>query len=183
MTSILTSATTSAADAAHAAASSVLAASPIKLGAHIPDITVKEDGPTSSLSLANLQGKNLIIGVPGAFTPSCSSQVPAYISDYEKFTAKGVKGIYVVSVNDAFVTKAWKEKLASGGTPIHFIADDKGAFTSAIGLIFDASPLLGGPRAKRYALIVDNGKVTSVHVESSPSDVKETAADKILAVL
>jgi peroxiredoxin len=34
---------------------------------------------------------------------------------------------------------------------IHFIADDKGAFVSSVGLIFDASGLLGGPRSKvRY---------------------------------
>lgn len=31
---------------------------------------------------------------------------------------------------------------------VHFVADDKGAFTSAVGLIFDASPFLGGPRSK-----------------------------------
>ena len=85
---------------------------------------------------------------------------------------------------------------------VHFVADDKGAFTSAVGLIFDASPFLGGPRSKvdipsswdtswlilichikRYVLVVDNGKVTSVHVEEHPPDVKETAADKILSVL
>jgi peroxiredoxin len=111
---------------------------------------------------------NSQVGVPGAFTPACSSQVPGYISNFEKFAAKGVQGIYVVAVNDVFVTKAWKEKLASSGTctslasyislivllklgllpAVHFIADDKGVFSSAVGLIFDASPLLGGPRAK-----------------------------------
>lgn len=31
---------------------------------------------------------------------------------------------------------------------IHFIADDKGAFVTSLGLIFDASPLLGNPRSK-----------------------------------
>ncbi|KAF8493589.1 Redoxin-domain-containing protein [Gautieria morchelliformis] len=149
MASILTSATTSAADAAHAAAASVLAMSQIKPGASLPDVPVKEDSPEETFSLANLPGKNIIVGVPGAFTPSCSSQVPGYISNYEKFTAKGVQGISVVAVNDVFVTKAWKEKLASNGTPVHFIADDKGAFTSAVGLLFDASPVLGGPRAKQ----------------------------------
>jgi 2-Cys peroxiredoxin 5 len=52
---------------------------------------------------AHLSQKQL--GVPGAFTPPCSSQVPEYIADYEKFKAKGVKNIYVVAVNDAFVVK------------------------------------------------------------------------------
>lgn len=31
---------------------------------------------------------------------------------------------------------------------IRFIADDTGAFTSSVGLLFDASPLLGYPRSK-----------------------------------
>jgi peroxiredoxin len=31
---------------------------------------------------------------------------------------------------------------------IHFIADDKAAFIGSLGLIFDATPLLGGPRSK-----------------------------------
>jgi hypothetical protein len=73
------------------------------------------------------------VGVPGAFTPSCSSQVPAYIEKYDEFKAKGVNEIFIVSVNDAYVTKcvqnifvlqsltcrkirAWKEKLAPNGT-------------------------------------------------------------------
>ncbi|KAK0444963.1 uncharacterized protein EV420DRAFT_1484401 [Desarmillaria tabescens] len=30
--------------------------------------------------------------------------------------------------------KAWKEKLVPNGTPIHFLADDKGTFTSSTGL-------------------------------------------------
>lgn len=31
---------------------------------------------------------------------------------------------------------------------IRFIADDKGAFVGALGLLFDASERLGGPRSK-----------------------------------
>lgn len=45
------------------------------------------------------------MGVPGAFTPSCSSQAPAYIEKYEEFKAKGVNEIFIVTVNDAYVTK------------------------------------------------------------------------------
>ena len=45
------------------------------------------------------------VGVPGAFTPACSSQAPGYLENAAKFEEKGVKGIYIISVNDAFVTK------------------------------------------------------------------------------
>jgi len=32
-------------------------------------------------------------------------QVPGYITSYDAFKAKGVNGIYIVAVNDAFVTQ------------------------------------------------------------------------------
>ena len=45
------------------------------------------------------------IGVPGAFTTPCNAHIPGYIDLYEKFKAKGVSEIFVVAVNDTFVTK------------------------------------------------------------------------------
>ena len=45
------------------------------------------------------------VGVPGAFTGTCSAQVPAYIKTYPQFKEKGVDNIYVVAVNDVFVMK------------------------------------------------------------------------------
>ena len=56
------------------------------------------------------------VGVPGAFTGTCSAQIPAYIHAYAQFKQRGVDNIYVVAVNDAFVTKAWKDHLAPDGT-------------------------------------------------------------------
>ena len=46
------------------------------------------------------------------YSPNCNSQVPGYLEQYEAFKAKGVKDIYVVSVNDIFVMNAWKSKFA-----------------------------------------------------------------------
>lgn len=34
---------------------------------------------------------------------------------------------YIVAVNDAFTTQAWKEKLGSSSPTVHFLADDTGA--------------------------------------------------------
>lgn len=42
-------------------------------------------------------------------------------------TYQGVKGIYVVAVNDQFTVNAWKEKLGGADKAlVHFIADDEG---------------------------------------------------------
>jgi peroxiredoxin len=45
------------------------------------------------------------VGVPGAFTGTCHAQVPGYIDGFADFQAKGVNRIYIVAVNDVFVTK------------------------------------------------------------------------------
>ncbi|KAK0454552.1 hypothetical protein EV421DRAFT_1896470 [Armillaria borealis] len=90
----------------------------------------------------SLTGTTIIVGVPGAFTGTCSTQIPGHIDNYEAFKAKGMTGMYVVAVNNQFVMNAWKKKLAPKGTP-----DDQGEFAGATGLIFDAMPLgqqLGG---------------------------------------
>merc|ERR1712032_1074711 len=95
---------------------------------------LKESDPeNATLNLGGIPGKVVLVGVPGAFTPPCSSQVPGYVQHYEAFKAKGVKDIYIVAVNDAFVVQAWKEKLGASASPVHFLADDTGAFTASIG--------------------------------------------------
>lgn len=43
--------------------------------------------------------------MPGAFTGTCSRQIPAYIEAYQQFKDKGVDNIFVVAVNDVFVMK------------------------------------------------------------------------------
>lgn len=44
--------------------------------------------------------------------------------------------------------------MAPDGTKVRFIADDKAEFTLGLGMLFDATPLLGGPRSKVCLLSV-----------------------------
>jgi len=63
-------------------------------------------------------------------------------------------------------TKAWGASLDPKGTSgIRFLGDPTGKFTEALDLAFDGSAIFGGPRSKRYAMEVENGKVKSLHVE------------------
>ena len=52
------------------------------------------------------------------------------------------------------------------GYQIRFLADPSATFTKALDLDFDAPAIFGGPRSKRYALVVEGGKVKEAHVES-----------------
>ncbi|KAK2459843.1 hypothetical protein APHAL10511_008164 [Amanita phalloides] len=130
MTSVLSTAT----HTAHSLAASLLSTAQVKPGSTLPAVEVKENSAEHAAPLS-LKGKNIIVGLPGAFTETCTNaHVPAYIANYEKFKAKGINDIYIVSVNDLFVMQAWKKSLASEGTAVHFVADDDGTFTGALGI-------------------------------------------------
>jgi len=156
----------------------------IKAGDKLPsaDNLLEENAPGSFVGLPTT-GRIVVVGTPGAFSSTCSNEhLPAYIADYRKFTSAGITGIYVISVNDAFVMNAWKEQLGKD-SQVHFLADAAGKYTTSLGLTFDARGLLGTYRAKRFALVVDNGVVKSVEVEPDPSKVTVTSAAKTLAAL
>jgi len=183
MTSDILNLATDAAKTAHAHTTALLAARQAKQGDKLPlKETVKETDATTPITLAP-SGKTIFVGVPGAFTPTCSLQAPGYIEKYDEFKAKGVNEIYIVSVNDVFVTKAWKEKLAPNGTPVRFIADDQALFVSALGLTLDATPALGGPRAKRFVVIANDDDIENVIVEESAGSLTTTDASKVLELL
>ncbi|KAF7195363.1 Peroxisomal membrane associated protein 20 [Pseudocercospora fuligena] len=155
---------------------------PLAQGSKLPTgHKIKEDNPEQgTIDLATLAGKNIIVGVPGAFTPPCSSQVPGYVEKADQFAAKGVQGIYIVAVNDVFTTKAWKEHHKWNHPMVHILADDTGNFTHEAGMSFDASGLLGNHRSSRYAAIVENGSVKAIFIEDEAPSVTTTAAENVL---
>ncbi|KAJ7046500.1 Redoxin [Mycena alexandri] len=169
--------------AMHSVATSVSHIDVVQPGSTLPAVPVKEDAADKPAPFVFPEGKHIIVGVPGAFTGTCHAQVPGYISQFEAFKAKGIQQISIVAVNDVFVLKAWKENLAPEGTPVRFISDDAGAFTTALGLGFDASPLLGGVRSKRYVIIANGDKIETIAVEQIPSQLTVTDAKTILAQL
>ncbi|RPA98800.1 Redoxin [Choiromyces venosus 120613-1] len=154
----------------------------IKVGDLVPNVQLREDTPGQKVSIAEeLKGikKALILGVPGAFSPACSA---AHIAKYIK--AKVDVPTYVVAINDPFVTKAWKDSLTSSDDKtFRFLADSTSEFTDAVGMKFDATAIFGGPRSKRYALIVEDGKVSKMFAEPDNTGVSVTSADNILPEL
>lgn len=69
--------------------------------------------------------------------------------------------------------KAWGASLdPSGKSGIRFLADtDPGEYTRALDLAFDGKAIFGGDRSKRYAIVVKDGKVESLHVEPDNTGV------------
>jgi 2-Cys peroxiredoxin 5 len=77
--------------------------------------------------------------------------------------------------------KAWAASLdPSGQSGIRFLADPSGAFNRELDLLFDGSAIFGGERAKRFALVVEGGKVTEAYVEPDGTGVDVSRAEKVL---
>lgn len=126
-------------------------------------------------------GKSVIFGVPGAFTPTCSqAHLPGFVVQADAIKAKGVERIVCMSVNDAFVMKAWGE--ASNAENLTMLADGNADLTKALGLEMDGSGFGMGTRCKRFAMIVEDGTVTGVFVEQ-PKEFEVSKAEYVLEQL
>ena len=141
-----------------------------------------ENGPEEVSTDALLSGKKVVLfAVPGAFTPGCSvTHLPGYVVNADKIKAKGVDSIICVSVNDAFVMGAWGK--AANAEELVMLADGNGELTAALGLELDASGYGMGKRSQRYAMVIENGKITHLAVEPA-GGITISAADAILNVL
>lgn len=126
-------------------------------------------------------GKRVVLfAVPGAFTPTCSNaHLPGYVVLADQLMAKGVDAICCLSVNDAFVMKAWQD--AQNAEAITMLADGDGSWTRALGLAKETGAF-GGVRAQRFALIANDGVVERLFVEA-PGKFEVSDAQSLLAAL
>jgi len=156
----------------------------IEQGQKLPDVTLTQltnDGMQTLTNKDLFDGKKVVLfAVPGAFTPTCSNaHLPEFITLADKIKAKGVDAIYCVSVNDAFVMKAWGE--SQNAQEISLLADGDASFTKALGLDKNTAGF-GGIRSSRYAMVIDNSLVTGLYVEQG-KDFSVSRAENILANL
>ncbi|MGH6958762.1 MAG: peroxiredoxin [Caulobacteraceae bacterium] len=158
----------------------------IKVGDKVPNAgftTFGADGPKPITTDEVFKGKTVaLFAVPGAFTPTCSARhLPSFKQHAADLRGKGVDKIACVSVNDVFVMKAWGENQGVGDD-ILMLADGNGDFTKAVGLELDGSRFGMGPRSQRYSMIVKDGVVKELNVESG-GDYKVSSAEYMLAQL
>ena len=158
----------------------------IQVGDKLPSVTLTQataEGPKPVSSDDFFKGRKVaLFAVPGAFTPTCSAKhLPGFKQEAGALKGKGVDEIACLSVNDAFVMRAWAEDQAVG-EDIEMLADGGGAFAKAIGLDFDASKFGMGVRSQRYSMVVDDGVVKELNVEA-PGEFNVSAADYLRAQL
>nr|CAD1836722.1 unnamed protein product [Ananas comosus var. bracteatus] len=143
-------------------------------------------GAASSASAPLRPGKKAVLfAVPGAFTPTCSQKhLPGFVEKAAELRARGVDAIACVSVNDAFVMRAWKESLSVPDDQVLLLSDGNGDFTRALGVELDLTdkPVGLGVRSRRYAMLVDDGVVKVLNLEDGGA-FTTSSAEEILKAL
>ncbi|EEX09243.1 peroxiredoxin-2E-2 [Ruegeria lacuscaerulensis ITI-1157] len=160
----------------------------ISTGDTLPEATLiqmGENGPEEVRLSSKVKGRKVVIfAVPGAFTGTCTTaHVPSFMRTTDQFAAKGVDEIICVAVNDPFVMQAWGESTGATAAGLTMLADPASEFTKAIGMDFDAPPAGLFGRSKRYAMLVEDGKVVALNLEESPGTCEVSAGEGLLEVI
>ena len=158
----------------------------IKAGDKMPAGTFKtktKDGIQDLTTDQLFKGKTVVLfSVPGAFTPTCDAKhLPGFVEKAADIKKKGVATIACLSVNDAFVMKAWGKAQSTDGK-VDMLADGNGDYTKALGLELDATGFGMGMRGQRFSLIVDNGVVKTLNIEP-PGEFGVSSAESALKQL
>lgn len=160
----------------------------LKVGDAVPSALLYDGAPSKAVNLAEktARGKNLVIGVPGAFSPGCSQRhIPEYIKNFDKFKDQGFGNIFVIAVNDSFVTSAWEDYVfdqaptTGAESFVEVLADPTGEFSREWDVLFDATPFFGGKRSARYAAVIEDGKVTKDFIEPDNTGINVSSAENV----
>jgi peroxiredoxin len=159
----------------------------IKVGDKLPDTKFRvmtAEGPAAKDTSEIFKGKKVaLFAVPGAFTGTCHKMhMPSITLNANAMKAKGVDTIAVTAVNDIFVLDAWKQQ-TDAKDQVVFLADGSADFAKAIGLEFDLSGNGMGLRSKRYSMLIEDGVVKQLNLETKPGTVEESGGEKLLSQL
>jgi peroxiredoxin (alkyl hydroperoxide reductase subunit C) len=143
----------------------------ITVGQKVPSVTIKQATPEGASDVdpaALFAGKKVVLfSLPGAFTSTCSTKhLPSYVRELPQLRAKGVDIVACLSVNDAWVMKAWAEQHDALGK-IVMLADGSAQFSKALGIELDLTKAQMGMRCGRGVFVIEDGTVKSVEMEAA----------------
>ena len=157
----------------------------IKIGEKLPSselFYLNQNNDVVKINIIELtkNNKTIILGMPGAFTKTCSAiHLPGYIKNYDLAVKKGVSKIICVAVNDPNVMKAWGEN-QNVGDKILMVGDPFLNFTKSIGAEVDKSSKGLGMRSNRYTMLIENGILKKFEEEKETASCKLSAAESFL---
>ena len=157
----------------------------IKVGQKLPSselFYLDQNNNVKKVDILDLckDNKTIILGMPGAFTKTCSAlHLPGYVKNFELASKKGISKIVCIAVNDPNVMKAWGEN-QSTGTKIFMAGDPFLKFTKSIGAEVDKSAKGLGIRSNRYTMLIENQVLKKVVEEKETATCELSAAENFL---
>ena len=155
----------------------------IKNGEKLPDAKVfifDKDPKETSIKQIIGDDRVIIFGIPGAFTPTCSTKhLPGFMASDNLLSKKNIKKVICISVNDPFVMDAWG-KAHNVQNKILMVADYNLDFTKKIGAELDLNKGGLGMRSSRYTMLIEKGNVVKISEEEVAGKCERTAAENFL---
>ena len=141
----------------------------IKVGDQIPEenlvVMTEKDGPQGFSLMEYCKGKKIVlIGLPGAFTPTCHrNHLPGYLENYDALKSKGVDEIICFSTNDIFVNSAWIQSLGAAEKVI-MLSDSKADFSKALGTDY-SDPFGTSIKTQRFSMYLVDTVIRELFIE------------------
>ncbi len=141
----------------------------IKVGDQIPEenlvVMTEKDGPQGFSLREYCKGKKIVlIGLPGAFTPTCHrNHLPGYLENYNALKLKGVDEIICFSTNDIFVNSAWIQSLGAAEKVI-MLSDSKAEFSKALGTDY-SDPFGTSIKTQRFSMYLVDSVIREFFIE------------------
>lgn len=158
----------------------------------VRDESIGDDNPFRWQDVSTndiFEGKKIVVlALPGAFTPTCSSKhLPSFEAKYQELMGLGIDEVYCLSVNDAFVMFQWGKHLDI--KQVKMLPDGNGDFTRAMGMLVKKENVGFGSRSWRYSMVVEDKKIIKCFSEPGKADncpddpFTVSGADTLLAYL
>ena len=156
----------------------------IVVGSRVPHVKLGylSNGDVATVNACDLfaGARSVVLGIPGAFTPVCTRQhVPDFVANADEIAASGYSQLICIAPNDPFTLETWRAQV-DPQSKIRFLSDGNLDFCRALGLNEAHRDLFLGQRSKRYLLLVNDGVIQRVRVESSILTYACTRAEHVL---
>ena len=125
--------------------------------------------------------KIILIGMPGAFSPTCSMlHLPSFIKSAKEFEDLGINEIFCVLVNDVYVAKVWGESTGATKAGIKIITDPLSILAETLDMEFTVKGTGLLRRLQRFTAVIKNNKIDRLYFEKERGVCDMTSAQSVL---
>ena len=125
--------------------------------------------------------KIILIGMPGAFSPTCSMMhLPSFIESVKDFERLKIDEIFCVLVNDVYVAKVWGETTGATKAGIKIITDPLSILAETLDFEFTVKGTGLLRRLQRFTAVINNKKIEKLYFEKERGVCDMTSAQTVL---